>query len=65
MPAEELAKVNHIVEEFIGTVFSDNIGCIKTSPVTLDFDPKHKPTQPPYRPIPINYNDRVTQGRSV
>lgn len=60
VPAEEQARVHELVEEFIGTVFSDKIGCIKTSPVVLDFDPKHKPTQPPYRPIPLHYRDRVS-----
>ena len=60
VPAEEQARVHQLVEEFIGTVFSDKIGCIKTSPVVLDFDPKHKPTQPPYRPIPLHYRDRVS-----
>ena len=60
VPAEEMARVNQVVEEFIGTVFSDKIGCIKANPVVLDFDPKHKPTQPPYRPIPLHYRDRVS-----
>ena len=60
IPAEELAKVLQLVEEFTGTVFTDKIGCMKTSPVVLDFDPKFKPTQPPYRPIPIHYRDKIS-----
>ena len=60
IPAKEFAKVLQLVEEFTGTVFTDKIGCMKTSPVVLDFDPKFKPTQPPYRPIPIHYRDKIS-----
>ena len=59
-PAEEQARVKHLVEEYIGTIFTERIRCIKTSPVMLDFDPKFTPTQPPYRPIPIHYRDKVS-----
>ena len=37
VPAEEQAKVLQLVDEFTGTVFTEKIGCIKTSPVVLDF----------------------------
>ena len=60
IPAEELAKVLQLVEEFTGTVFTNKIGCMKTSPVVLDFDPKFKPTPPPYRPIPIHYRAKIS-----
>ena len=54
VPAEEEAKVLQLVEEYMGTVFTEKIGCMKISPVVLDFDPKIKPTQPPYSQIPIH-----------
>lgn len=60
VPAEEQAKVLQLVAEFTGTVFTNKIGCLKTSPVVLDFDPKFKPTQPPYRPIPIHYRAKIS-----
>ena len=57
---EEQARVLQLVKEYMGTVFSNKIGCIKTSPVVLDFDPKFKPTQPAYWPIPIHYRDQIS-----
>ena len=61
VPADEQARVLQLVDEFKGTVFTDKIGCMKTSPVVLDFDPKFKPTQPPFRPIPIHYREKISE----
>ena len=61
VPADEQARVLQLVDEFKGTVFTNKIGCMKTSPVVLDFDPKFKPTQPPFRPIPIHYREKISE----
>ena len=49
IPSEEAAKVNQLVEGYLETVFTDQVGCLKIKPVDLDFYPKFKPIQPPYR----------------
>ena len=54
------ASVHQLVMEYTSTVISDKTGYIKSSPVILNLDPKHKPMQPPYRPIPLQYGDEVS-----
>ena len=51
-----------LVEKHIGTVFSDNtIGKIQTKPIHLDVREDFVPEQPPYRKIPINYQEQVSK----
>lgn len=61
VPSEEVAKVNQLVEDYLGTVFTDRVGCLKIKPIELDFDPKFRPTQPPYRPIPYHYREKISE----
>ena len=61
VPSEEVAKVNQLVEGYLGKVFTDRIGCLKIKPIKLDYNPKFKPTQPLYRPIPYHYREKISK----
>ena len=60
-PASEIAKTMLIVDQYKGSVFNNHIGLIKTDPIKYNFDPKFKPTQPPYHPVPLHYKDKLSQ----
>ena len=61
VPASEIAKTMLIVDQFKGSVFNNHIGLIKTDPIKYNFDPKIKPTQPPYHPVPLHYRDKLSK----
>ena len=61
VPASEIAKTMLIVDQYKGSVFNNHIGLIKTDPIKYNFDPKIKPTQPPYHPVPLHYKDKLSK----
>ena len=60
-PVSATAKheAEKIVEEFIGPVFTDRTGQMKTQSIVLQYEPGFRPIQPPRHPVPYHYQDRV------
>ena len=50
-----------IIEQYKGTVLTENIGCMKITPVTLQYEKEFKPIQPPQYPIPYHYRERTEE----
>ena len=54
-------KTMETVEKFKGSVFNEKkIGKLKCEPVSLPSDPNFKPTQPPFRNVPLHYQRKVS-----
>ena len=55
-------EVKEVVDRYKGLVFNETkIGNLKTKPAHLNYDQAFKPVQPPYRKIPIHYQDEVSK----
>ena len=50
-----------VVEKFQGSVFSDRIGKVKTTPIKLEYETGFKPVQPPRFTVPYHYQERLSQ----
>ena len=50
-----------IIEQYNGTVFSENIGCMNIPPVKLQYEAGFKPVQPPPYPIPYHYRAKTAE----
>lgn len=60
MDAAGKKEAKRITKEYTGSVMSDRIGCMKTTPVKLQYQQGFTPTQPPRYPVPFHYRERVT-----
>ena len=56
-----MEKTLHIVNKYKATFFGDRVGKVDTEPIDLYFDPKYKPIQPPFRPPPLHYQDKLSE----
>ena len=62
IPEEEVKKVDDLVNKYLGSVFDENkVGKIKTKPIHLEYEKDFKPEQPPFRNIPIHYQERTSE----
>ena len=61
VPSNERQRIQDIVEEYKSSVFSGHIGKMKQEPVHLDYVEGFSPKQPPYRPMPIHYQAKVSE----
>ena len=61
IPKAEKEKTLHIVNKFKATFFGDRVGKVDTEPIDLYFKPKYKPIQPPFRPPPLHYQDKLSE----
>ena len=58
---ESQEKTMNMIHSFKGSVFSEKkVGKLQCKPVSLPSDKMFKPTQPPFRNIPIHYQDKVS-----
>ena len=59
--AEEVKRVNDLVNQYLGSVFDENkVGKLKTKPIHLEYKKGFKPEQPPFRNIPIHYQEHLS-----
>ena len=57
----EISRIHELVDKYKGLVFDDNkVGCIKTDPIHIEYDERPIPRQPPFRNIPLHYQQDVT-----
>ena len=49
-----------LVDRFTGSVFSDRVGCLKSEPVKLQYEPGFRPVQPPRYQVPFQYREKLS-----
>ena len=59
IPKAGRREAEHIVHEYMGSVFTDRIGAMKVPPIILQYKKGFRPTQPPRYSVPYHYQDRL------
>ena len=60
VPPKEKQRIQGIVDQYKSSVFNGHVGKMKQEPIHLDYVEGFHPKQPPYRPIPIHYQKKVS-----